>query len=81
MARFARDVLSRDAPRETGCSRSAKYRILPNGCGTRILSVELLNFGMKPAHRLVVCFSNTQCAALTERGWRGLRRKCLSARR
>ena len=25
MTRCARDVLSRDAPRETGCSRSAKF--------------------------------------------------------
>ncbi len=67
VTRCARDVLSRDAPRETGCSRSAQYRILPDVCGTRTLSIDLLNLGMKPAHRLVICFANTQCAAMTER--------------
>ena len=34
MARCARDVLSRDAPRETGCSRSAYFRVLFKHCGT-----------------------------------------------
>ena len=41
VARYARDVLSRDVPRETGCSRSAQYRILPNMCGIGSLSLEL----------------------------------------
>ena len=30
MARYARDVLSRDVPRETGCSRSARSFVLKN---------------------------------------------------
>jgi hypothetical protein len=34
MARFARDVLSRDAPRETGCSRLAQFCNLTELGGT-----------------------------------------------
>ncbi|QHJ88848.1 hypothetical protein EYZ66_11345 [Aequoribacter fuscus] len=48
--------------------------LLVAGCWLLVVSIEL-------AHRLVICFANTQCAASTERGWRGCRRKCLSTSR
>ncbi len=38
MARCARDVLSRDAPRATGCSRSANFCVLKKLSGTDILA-------------------------------------------
>ena len=34
MARFARDLLSRDAPRETGCGRSAQICFFLKSSGT-----------------------------------------------
>ena len=38
MARCARDVLSRDAPRETGCSRSAEFCVFKGLSGADILA-------------------------------------------
>ena len=42
MARCARDVLSRDAPRETGCSRSADFCVLKRLRGTSSERIEFL---------------------------------------
>jgi hypothetical protein len=67
MARCARDVLSRDAPRETGCSRSAEFSVLKRLSGIQLNNAAELNYVKQLARRLVICFANTQCAALTER--------------
>ena len=41
MARCALDVLSRDAPRETGCSRSAEFCVLERLGGALFDNAEL----------------------------------------
>jgi hypothetical protein len=44
MTRCARDVLSRDAPRETGCSRLAKCHVLKRLRGTQFDNIMQLSY-------------------------------------
>ena len=56
MARCARDVLSRDAPRETSCSRSAEFSVLKRLSGIQLNNAAELNYVKQLAHRLVIFF-------------------------